>query len=123
MLEKTLKAFLNDYLLKIDNNASIPFYKDNFFSPYICTKYEDLNAKIEIYYYPVARNYKIQLVENGRTIFNATVSRENDSNDAELLLLKIYKTIYISKQEEQKEEKDLDKEINEIVNNSTDINI
>lgn len=117
MLEKTLKAFLNDYLLKIDNNASMPKYEDHFFSPYICTKYEDLNKKIEIYYYPIARNYKIQLVENGRTIFNATISKENDLNDTELLLLKTYKILYISKEEKIKEENNLENEIGEITNN------
>lgn len=114
MLEKGLKDFLNDYLLKIEDNASTPFYEDHFISPYICTEYKDLKKKIEIYYYPYSGKYTILLIDNKRTILNADIRVIEVNNNAELLLLEMYKLIYVSKQEEVKEEVKTEEEIKEI---------
>lgn len=102
MLEKTLKSFLDNYLLKIDNDASIPFYQDHFISPYLCTDYENLDGgdinlgKIEIHYYPLFKNYVITREEGGKETFSATIKKDKNSNSGEIRLLDTYKSLMVT---------------------------
>jgi hypothetical protein len=88
-----LKSLLDNYILKLNNNASSPVLITGFFSDYILTDYESLKTKIEISY--SFGNYEIEKVKNGEIVFSCTIKKQERSNTSEHLVKDIYEQIYI----------------------------
>lgn len=105
-VEIKLRQLLDGYLIKIPNHAegSDPFYVDRFLKPYLLSAYGPWNQEVKVYYFPLLKEYSIIKTVSGKEVFSATIQKDQNSNEAEILLKTIYSNLIVINTTESVEE-------------------